>query len=233
LNSSNGIIDSTLTPYQFSHPFRFLNHECWSCCFMETLGDIVWSEWGHFKSYFEFRNSVCPALSASYQYIIGVRDTYQKNWSPNQGLIKVGIPALKLAPTVPAPPWCNAASTARQRCFAMKGGVWAYLSGKAIHEEPFQDQSSYLGIRYYLLLWLDHHLERTIPWRWLLERPLVTLALPSIRDWKLTLFDSLDNTFGHGVWAWHNDWTESLMVSYHRMRDISSLRYRPEPCHLP
>lgn len=34
----------------------------------------------------------------------------QKNWSPNQGLMMVGIPALRLAPVVPAPPWWNAAS---------------------------------------------------------------------------------------------------------------------------
>lgn len=29
---------------------------------------------------------------------------------PNQGLMIVGIPARRLAPVVPAPPWCIAAS---------------------------------------------------------------------------------------------------------------------------
>jgi hypothetical protein len=51
-------------------------------------------------------SSFVTLFALVYQLAFGShrRETYQKNWSPNHGLIKVGIPARRLAPTVPAPP---------------------------------------------------------------------------------------------------------------------------------
>lgn len=101
------VVHTVLLADALAHPGRFLNHHLIGRRLVERVGNVIGPQRRHSEAGPQFGYADRPATLAAPLKMT----THQKYWSPNHGLMSVGIPARRLAPTVPAPPWCKAAWT--------------------------------------------------------------------------------------------------------------------------